>query len=234
MADLAENIPAAPAPPGEVSNLTNPYSLHRYDVVTQTVCFTMATLLVSMRIYTKTMILRHPGWDDYVSVLAWLGLMGYMIIVLEEDVHGNGKHLWNVSLPAVARYAKLAIISEIIYTVVIFLTKLSILLLYLRVFRPARKLCLAIHLLLWANLLFYVADFLVEVFQCNPRRKAWDVTHSVQGTCIDQRAAQLASAIINTFSDLAILAVSIGMIWKLQIPLKKKLGTVPIFCTGLL
>lgn len=226
--------PTIRPPPGVVANLTDPESRERYDVLVQTICFTLSTLLVSIRIYTKTIVLRSPGWDDYVSVLAWLGLMIYMILSLEEGHYGNGKHLWDVTLSDAQTYAQLSYVSDVLYAPIIFTTKLSILLLYLRIFRPARELYLFIQLLLWANLLFYTAGFFFEIFQCSPVRKAWDVTYIAPGKCLNQRVAALVSAIINTVSDIAILLLPMGTVWELQIPIKKKLGTLAIFCTGLL
>lgn len=61
------NISAVPAPPGVTSNFVNPPSKAYWDVVTQAVCLTIATLLVAMRMYTKFNVLKSPGWDDCES-----------------------------------------------------------------------------------------------------------------------------------------------------------------------
>ena len=58
------NLSTIPAPLGLTSNFVNPPSKASWDIVTQAVCLTVATLLVTMRMYTKIKILRKPGWDD--------------------------------------------------------------------------------------------------------------------------------------------------------------------------
>ena len=119
--------------------------------------------------------------------------------------------------------------SQVIYCPIILVTKLSILLLYLRVFGPKRMIYIAIHLLLWANCLFYTAGL---IFQCNPIRKAWRTF--LPGTCINQRAAQLASAVFNTFSDFAILILPMRAIWELKLPSGQKMGVLAVLGAGLL
>jgi hypothetical protein len=56
--------PTIPAPPGVTPNLVNPYTMHPYNVLTQSVCLTIATLLVWIRIYTKKFVLDGLGWED--------------------------------------------------------------------------------------------------------------------------------------------------------------------------
>ena len=51
-------------PPGVKPNLVNPYTLHPYGVLTQSVCLTIATLLVWIRIWTKKFVLDGLGWED--------------------------------------------------------------------------------------------------------------------------------------------------------------------------
>jgi len=57
---------------------------------------------------------------------------------------------------------------------------------------------------------------------------------AVPGTCINQRAAEIASAAINTFSDFAILLLPIDTVWGLNMAKKKKLGILAILSAGLL
>jgi len=57
-------LPTLAPPPGVIANFDDPYSLQRYDILCQTLCFTVTTLLLAIRIYTKIHVLRRPGWDD--------------------------------------------------------------------------------------------------------------------------------------------------------------------------
>lgn len=116
--------------------------------------------------------------------------MAYAALLLETDKFGNGRHLWDVKGDDFTEYMKvfdrvscckipqahtsqLINVSEIIYGPVICLVKLSIALLFLRVFAPRKSTCVALQVLLWTNALIYTAGIFVEIWQCRPRMKIW-------------------------------------------------------------
>ncbi|KAM0795178.1 hypothetical protein BDR22DRAFT_894428 [Usnea florida] len=225
------NFSAIPPPPGLTSNYVNPPSKAVWGTVTTSVCLTVATLLVAMRMYTKFKVLKNIGWDDYTTFLAWLGLIGLAIVCLEEDRHGNGRHLWDITGNQYTAYAKLNYISDILYNPVIFFTKASLLILYLRVFNPVRRTLIILHIVLWANFIFYTGASFFEAFQCKPVQKAW--LPLWPGHCFNQKMGQTSSAIINTCSDLIILVVPIANVWRLQLHKKSKAGILTIFSFGI-
>lgn len=97
---------------------------------------------------------------------------------------------------------------QIIYNPTIFLKKASILSLYLRAYNPVHRTCVILHIVLWANFIFYLAGTFVEAFQCLPVQKAWYPLLS--GHCLNRKAAQTNSAAINTSSDFVILVVPLS------------------------
>ena len=113
-----------------------------------------------------------------------------------------------------------------------FFTKASILLLYLRVFNPVRRTFIILHIVLWANFVFYFSGTFVEAFQCVPIEKAW--LPLLEGNCFNQKAGQTASAAINTFSDFVILLVPIANVCGLQLYKKGRVGLIMIFSVGIL
>ena len=137
---------------------------------------------------------------------------------------------------------------EITYCLVICITKVSILLLYLRMFSPSRTVCIIIHVNLWANVLFYTAGFFVEIFECVPREAIWNPRHGHSGTyydpwdggktgtykCVNQDLLEVVSAVFNLLSDFAILLLPISTVWYLQMRMKKKVAVLVVFATGLL
>ncbi|ERF70422.1 hypothetical protein EPUS_04700 [Endocarpon pusillum Z07020] len=127
-------------------------------------------------------------------------------------------------------------ITTILYGVVVFLIKLSILLQYLRIFVPNRKanmpLFVAIQTVIWSNFIFYFTDFIFQVTACTPREKFWNLLITT-GHCRNTYAMYMASGIFNVLSDFAILILPIVPIWKLQLPFKRKILMIAIFSTGL-
>lgn len=224
--------PILDPPPGVVANLQNPYSLQKYDILCQTICLTVATILLCIRLYTKWRVLDSLGRDDWTSIVAFLGLITYGAIFFATDHYGDGTHLWNVTVRNFIHYAFLINASAVVYSVTILFAKLSILLLYLRVFSPARRVRFAILAVMLANVAFYVIAIFVEIFQCKPRKKIWLVW--IEGKCINEIAAQITGAVWNTVSDFVILILPLNTVRALKIKKAAKIGTIAIFATGLL
>ena len=224
--------PLLDPPPGVVADLQNPYSLQKYDILCQTICLTVATTLLCIRLYTKWRVLHSLGRDDWTSIVAFLGLITYGVLFFATDHYGDGRHLWNVTVRNFIHYAFLNNASAVVYSVTILFAKLSILLLYLRVFSPARRVRIAIIVVILANVTFYVIAMFVEIFQCRPRKKIWYPW--IEGKCIHQIAAQITAAVWNTVSDFVILIVPLNTVRALNIKKAAKIGTIAIFATGLL
>ncbi|GLB03266.1 hypothetical protein AtubIFM57258_007843 [Aspergillus tubingensis] len=198
------------------------YSHQPWNVVTQTVCLVVSTGFVAMRLYSKIHITKAPGWEDC-----------FVGVSLEADRHGIGVHQWEVDPHDLSDFAKLINASQVLYGPLIFLTKLSIFLLYLRVFAPSPK-CNQwwfIQILMGLNFFFYLADTIVKIFECTPRARIWDKT--VPGRCIDAAIPVLVTSIVNVVSDIMMLLMPIRCVWRLQITLRKKVGITAIFAAGL-
>lgn len=128
---------------------------------------------------------------------------------------------------------QIANIAQITYGPLIFLTKLSILLLYIRVFvTPLKqKTYIVIHVLIWFNFFFYLADTIVKIFECTPRHKIWE--KNADGYCININIPILVTSAINVASDFMILFLPIICVWRLQMmKLSKKIGISAIFAAG--
>ncbi|KAL4921270.1 hypothetical protein BDW62DRAFT_142563 [Aspergillus aurantiobrunneus] len=207
-------------------------SVRAWDIVTQTVCLTVSTICIGMRIFSKVVVLKTPGWEDFTCLIAWFGLIAFAVITIQADKHGNGVHQDEIAPSDLQEHAKLANASQILYAPLIFITKLSIFLLYLRLFAPSRqgKAYLATHLLIWSNLAFYLANFFLKIFQCIPRAKIWN--KDIPGHCININIPILVTAAINVLSDLMMLPLPIVCVWKLQLSTRKKLGVSAIFAAG--
>ena len=180
-----------------------------------------------------------------------MGFITYAGLAYLSLRHGIGVHQGDVSLQDVSYHAKvnrhhmsnesqlakrkqLANVVIILYCPLIFITKLSILLQYLRIFVPnhAGKLYYAVHFMIWLNLLFYIAVTLVWIFTCIPREKIWE--SSTPGRCVNTNILLITTGTINVISDFSILVLPLSSIWGLQMPRKQKIALSAVFATGLL
>ena len=180
-----------------------------------------------------------------------MGYVAYASLGYLSLHYGEGVHQWDVPLQNVSYFAQvnrlhmsnesqlakgkqLAYVEGILYGPVIFLTKLSILLQYLRIFVPnhAGKLYYTVQFIIWLNLLLYIADTLASIFTCMPRKKIWEP--STPGHCVKIGIVVITNGAINVISDFSVLVLPLNSIWGLQMPRKRKIALSAVFATGLL
>lgn len=120
---------------------------------------------------------------------------------------------------------------SLIYGPVIFLVKLSLLLLYYRLFGSNKTMRYLIYTGIAFQALFYLAG--VGFFS-----KA----ESVCGTSASAQAKfytrewtfTIVSGVINVLTDFYVLILPVAMVWSLQLTSRQKIGIISIFLTGLL
>jgi hypothetical protein len=131
--------------------------------------------------------------------------------------------------------AQLANILGIIYGPTMFAAKFSILLQLKRIFCGARQkdsVWWILTSLIPVVAVFYTTSFFLFLFQCWPRAKIGNP--SIEGVCIGAYPAMLTGGIVNLVTDVGILVAPMFAIWRLQVPIKRKLGVASVFGVGLL
>ena len=119
--------------------------------------------------------------------------------------------------------------SSYVYLVTLFGYKITILLLYLRLFgvNDVFRYCT------WAVMAFIFgylcSNVLTSVFGCIPIELSWE---NVAGHCIDRPKAGLAYGSMNIISDLFIFILPMPMCWRLRLGSKGKLGVMLVFMGG--
>ncbi|KAI9830791.1 MAG: hypothetical protein M1826_004425 [Phylliscum demangeonii] len=231
LAPRAPPAPGIPPPPGVAPDFHHPNSLAKYCILTPVLALAFSTLFVFMRMYTKLYITRSPGWDDYVALFAWVFAVAYSSVSLAQLPFGLGLHSWNIPRDKYIRLSQLSNVLQVMYPALTFVVKLSILMLYYRIFAPSRGTKRFITLIMTVLLGFYTANMFVKIFLCSPRQRIWD--KSVPGHCANLAQLYLATAIVNVVSDFYILVLPLPSIWHLQIPLRRRLGLISVFSAGL-
>jgi len=95
-------------------------------------------------------------------------------------------------------------INQVFFKIETGLTKMSIVVIYVGIFRKSRTLTVRIsrvlnYALATVIISYYIAGSLVSTFQCTPVRKAWN--KSVHGTCINNDQFRLANGYINIITS---------------------------------
>ena len=121
---------------------------------------------------------------------------------------------------------------EIIARIGMFFTKVSIVLLYQRLFIPPRSprtgIFWAIWFVFWWNLLYALALVLTVATECVGQGEK--VARGEER--LDQYAVLICASVINIVSDFMILIIPIVAIWDLHMARKQKIRLYAVFAVG--
>ncbi|KAF2964970.1 hypothetical protein GQX73_g8604 [Xylaria multiplex] len=230
--DLA-NTPAGSPPPGEATNFVNPPSRQAVMIAISTVAIVWTTSFVSIRIYSTLRLTRSLGAEDWLCLIATIFSFGYIGIILSLSY--VSRHIWDV--PVIwftENYWKYRFAGNTLQALAYFISRLPILLLYLRLFGTKRSFRVAVYIAIAAAAGFYIPSIPLISYFCTPSPGGDWGSLDVFAKC--QRL--LDWALVQGSGDVAlnvyILLLPIPPITRLQLPLNKKLGVLAIFLTGLL
>jgi hypothetical protein len=120
-----------------------------------------------------------------------------------------------------------------VYSLSLAFSKISILLLYLRL-SPVRWFRVLVWLLLCVVVTYALVYNIISVFGCRPIAATWDLKLLASAKCMDQLTKYMALSILNIIIDVFELLLPIPVVLPLQMPLKQKLSICLVFATGVL
>ncbi|KAF4628948.1 hypothetical protein G7Y89_g9200 [Cudoniella acicularis] len=227
------NTPAAPPPLDVIPNFVDPYSKGYLSIMTVSICIVVSSIAVWAKLYTKFVVSKTHGWEDYTILLGWALFMCMVATAVPMKYEGIGIHEWNLSLWRVIRIGFWMNVAEVLYATSVCIVKISIVLQILKIFFPGRR--TPLFFLLWGimifNILLYISIVIMEIFQCTPREKIWNPL--VEGACVNVEASFIFTASANLISDLVLLLVPVYLLLQLNMSLKRKIGVGAIFASGI-
>lgn len=128
-----------------------------------------------------------------------------------------------------ADHKKVLVAYECVYSTTVGVIKISILLMYTRIF-PTRGFRIAALVLGSVSVSWVIAIICVSVFQCTPIEKIWDP--NVPGTCINLKGSFIGNAIPNILTDVAILSLPVKIVWGLHASVVHRLSVSFVFLLG--
>ncbi|KAG8164103.1 hypothetical protein KVR01_006021 [Diaporthe batatas] len=156
-------------------------------------------------------------WADLVRTVAHYGL---------------GKDMWMVEPDDITNILYLYFWDELVYLAVLPVTKISILLFYLKIF-PKREFKIAVWVLIGFNLAYLVTFEIVSIWQCRPIQGAWLAWDGTfEATCNDINMQGWMSAALNLVLDLGTIILPLPELASLSMSLRKKIQILSMFCVG--
>ncbi|PHH51867.1 hypothetical protein CFIMG_004064RA [Ceratocystis fimbriata CBS 114723] len=197
------------------------------------VCLAATITITLLRTGVRLHINRKLFWEDTILIISSVFNCVLIIVTLYAVKYGVGSHVWTLDLSninyVVKRIVQLILVSEVMYMCALAATKVSIMVLYFRIF-PSQKL----RRLVWAvsifTILFTIASVLATIFQCQPAKAAWDFL--VEGKCYTFVNFLYANAAVSLATDILVLAMPMPLLWRLTLPTKQKLAICSLFMLG--
>ena len=128
---------------------------------------------------------------------------------------------------------KSLVATQLLYYCVQAIIKISLLLLYHRLFGVDKLFRTALYVSAALTLMWWLGSFLDTIFQCIPVAASWD--NSIKDAkCQSIEDAALGTAIPNLILDILFLLLPVPIIWKLNVDKRVKVSLTGIFLLGAL
>ncbi|KAK4496930.1 hypothetical protein PRZ48_011379 [Zasmidium cellare] len=211
--------------------------------ITKKVTWTLfTTALISV---TGRFVYRNPrmkgsgyGFDDWILLLAMTIMTPQQALLSVMLDQGLGRDIWTLQPSTITRILYYFWISEYFYNLVMCMLKISILLMYLRIWTvidsDVARFRLVCFILLGVLSATAITMSIVVTFQCTPIDyfwNRWDGAH--KGHCINTNAMIYAGAGLNISYDLSVYLLPIPRLFKMQMSTRKKWGIAVIFLCSL-
>ncbi|KAL6720576.1 hypothetical protein ACLMJK_002500 [Lecanora helva] len=186
--------------------------------------FSISTIVVLIRLYTRGWITRNLGWDDAVIALTQaITAVGKGFVVTEVS-YGLGQHRYDLSIENYRNFLKYSYLDTAQFFIALATCKISICLFLLRL-SQFNKLKRVLWYLIGFLIISHSILFLLVVLQCKPIHKAWDL--GAPGSCFSQQTVvdiNIVQGVISFLTDLICAAFPIVLLRNLSIRRQSYIG----------
>ncbi|KAJ3534469.1 hypothetical protein NM208_g7528 [Fusarium decemcellulare] len=193
------------------------------------VFFVLTPIFIAIRIWSRIATGSGLGWDDWTIIASFVCALTVQVLMMVSCDYGFGQHISNLEPENKLMALELFYVAQIFYKLTINLTKISILLLYLRIFVQQwfRFCCFTLMAFITC---YMIATTASSIWQCSPIRGAWD--KSVQPTCINLTRNWYANAGFSIATDVLILMLPMQPIWASKLSMAHKRALMLVFTMG--
>ncbi|RGP66508.1 integral membrane [Fusarium longipes] len=204
---------------------SNAMQIHAPSIV----FFLVTPLFIAFRFWSRVTRRTGLGWDDMTIIISFSCAVAVQTIMMVACNYGFGQHIKTLTASNTIIALKLYYVAQIFYKLTINLAKISMLLLYLRIFvhRWFRRCCFTLMGLVTCYMIAAVA---LSILQCYPISGAWD--KSTPPTCISLEKFWLANAGFSIAADTLILMLPMHPICTSKLSVPQKRGLIMLLTTG--
>ncbi|RDW76096.1 hypothetical protein BP5796_06917 [Coleophoma crateriformis] len=200
------------------------------SVLATSIAFTTgAAFIVICRLFTRVVILKNSGADDWLMLAAIACSFAFMTVILFQIKYGLGTPISTFTEAQGVKFLQCLWATIPIYNLSLLFSKLSIICQYMRIFTTPNvlKLC---RVMIGVLILYGCWTVFGSAFMCIPVNFFWD--SSIKGSCMNKLAFWFSNAALNITTDLMIFAIPIPLVRQLQLPKKQKIALMFVFAFG--
>ncbi|KAF9877143.1 hypothetical protein CkaCkLH20_05409 [Colletotrichum karsti] len=192
----------------------------------------LSTAFVAMRFYVRVRLLRSVKWDDWfilTSLVFAVATSGGMIAQLNYGLGAHLQFVWD-TFPL---YVQAGIFTNLFYSVSLTLTKVSILLLYIRILTYDLVRLLG-KVLLGVVLVSHTWIIVSILTTCIPLSAAWDYDPANPPVYCHPVPVFWVNAMLHLLTDFMIFMLPLPVISSMSLPRRQKMGLYFVFCLAFL
>ncbi|KAI1130332.1 hypothetical protein F5Y10DRAFT_122127 [Nemania abortiva] len=196
----------------------------------------LGVITVALRFYVRYKKRAGFKWDDWLILTSLLLALGTDVLVLYSNIiNPTDPELGDdddLNSPADILFNQFSFAATVLYFSITSTTKLSILLLYNRLFSVSRKFRRQVIILSILVINYWLGSTIADLLNCIPIKYVWINGKDDPRFCFDLNIFWFATGVAEAFIDVLILLLPIGVVAKLQLSAKKKVATGSVFAVG--
>ncbi|KIW00182.1 uncharacterized protein PV09_08223 [Verruconis gallopava] len=191
----------------------------------------LAYIVVALRIYVRGWLLRSFGVDDWLILICLLPALALAVASFMCTSYGWGIHVWDQKPEWYSPSELLSWIIQLMYICNMFLTKVALLVSYLRFSRPG-KFRLSVYAAIVVVTSWFIGSMITTIFECIPVQNFW-LQRTYKGCPMNDDARLLACVLINIFTDFVVCLMPLRIVWQVKIATREKVVLYVLLSLGL-
>ncbi|KAK1764388.1 hypothetical protein QBC33DRAFT_594971 [Phialemonium atrogriseum] len=206
---------------------------HQIDIIAcASITWLIALLFVVLRLYTRGRLLHVLSATDWCIILSLLFAGGVTASSIEQAIRGSGTHLWQLDPAQVPMITRASWYGILFYSLALTMTKISILLLYRRIFTYS-----------WAKLASQIVLFIVIIIglwtvatictACVPLQAFWRWELALEGNVYCHPLnLWWTNTGLHIAAEVLIVLLPLPVLLRLRLPRRQKYALVGVFTLG--
>ncbi|KAH7406368.1 hypothetical protein DE146DRAFT_777507 [Phaeosphaeria sp. MPI-PUGE-AT-0046c] len=182
----------------------------------------LTIVFVAARFYSRTVIVKAIGWDDWFMLIALIFSTGtnVMTCVSTLPAFQTGYHLYDLRPEILAnpyQSAQMAMACQLIHKGIF----------------PGKVNKWFCHSLIVFEIVWAIASFFLTLFQCKPIQSYWLIQSPVRD-CLDVSTLYYTTSCLNILTDFIIFLWPAKDLASVQISLRQRITLITMFCLGVI